>query len=86
MAKKTLIKRFQDIVADEALDAMALYDVKYEFHDYSGEVETVYVSESEGSSIPVEFHMLKKLEGKLKKIDLRYQVGIIHEDLPAEDE
>jgi hypothetical protein len=86
MAKKTLIKRFQDIVADEALDAMALYDVKYEFHDYSGEVETVYVSESEGSSTPVEFHMLKKLEGKLKKIDLRYQVGIIHEDLPAEDE
>jgi hypothetical protein len=46
----------------------------------------VYVSESEGSIVPVEFHMLKKLEGKLKKIDLRYQVGIIHEDLPAEDE
>jgi len=86
MAKKTLIKRLQDIVADEALDAMALYDVKYEFHDYSGEVETIYVLESEGSSVPVEFHMLKKLEGKLKKIDLRYQVGIIHEDLPAEDE
>ena len=56
MAKKTLIKRFQDIVADEALDAMALYDVKYEFHDYSGEVETVYVLESDGSSTPVEHY------------------------------
>lgn len=86
MAKKTLIKRLQDIVADEALDAMALYDVKYEFNDYSAEVGTVYVLESEGSSVPVEFHMLEKLEGKLKKINPRYQVGIIHEDIPAEDE
>jgi|TARA_R110000824_G_scaffold194014_2_gene376430 hypothetical protein len=83
--KKTLIKLFEDIVAEEALDAAVLYDVKYEFHDYSGEVQTVYVVEREDTPQSVEFYMLKSLEKKLKKLSPRYQVGIIYEEVPDED-
>ena len=82
--KKALIKLFEDIVAEEALDAAVLYNVRYEFHDYSGEVQTVYIVECEDTQQSVEFHMLKGLESKLKQIDPRYQVGIIYEDVPAE--
>ena len=63
-----------------------MYDVKYKFHDYSGEVQTVYVVECEDTANPVEFYMLKNLEKRLKEVGFRYQVGIIHEELPAEDE
>ena len=83
--KKALIKLFEDIVAASALDAAVLYNVRYEFHDYSGEVQTVYVIECEDTQQSVEFYMLKDLEGKLKELDPRYQVGIIYEDVPVED-
>ena len=83
--KKTLIKLFEDIVAEAALDAVVLYNVKYEFHDYSSEVETIYVVEREDTQQPVEFHMLKDLEKKLKGLNSRYQVGIIYEEVPDED-
>jgi hypothetical protein len=84
--KKTRIKLFEDIVAEAALDAAVLYNVKYEFHDYSSEVQTVYVVEREDTQQSVEFFMLEELEKKLKELDPRYQVGIIYEEVPTEDQ
>ena len=85
--KKALIRQFEEIVEEEATMAMGLHGAEFKFHDYSGDVQTIFVVEAEESMYPVEFFMLKNLEKRLKELGERYQVGIIHEEvLPEEDE
>lgn len=84
--KKALIKQFEEIVEEEAAMVAALDGAEFEFHDYSPEVQTVYIIQKEQSLYPVEFSMLKNLEKKLKDLGERYQVGIIHEEIPLEED
>jgi len=84
--KKALIRQFEEIVEEEAEMVMGLHGAEFEFHDYSGDVQTVFVIESENSICPVEFFMLESLEKRLKQLGERYQIGIIHEEVPTEED
>ena len=84
--KKALIRQFEQIVEEEASMVMGLHGAEFKFHDYSGDVQTVFVVELETSIHPVEFYMLENLEKRLKKLGERYQVGIIHEEVPLEED
>ena len=84
--KKALIRQFEEIVEEEATMVMGLHGAEFKFHDYSGDVQTVFVVEAESSICPVEFFMLESLEKRLKQLGERYQVGIIHEEIPIEED
>jgi hypothetical protein len=84
--KKALIRQFEEIVEEEAEMVMGLHGAEFGFHDYSGDVQTVFVVESENSICPVEFFMLENLEKRLKQLGERYQIGIIHEEIPTEED
>ena len=90
MAKKKInkstIQILKQLVEQEALLAEGLHAVLYEFHDYSPEVQTIYVRELSESPNPVEHYMLEDLFKKVKEINPRYRVGILFEDAPDFDE
>ena len=90
MPKKKLNKdtlhAIKRMVEQEARLAEGLYNVLYEFHEYSAEVQTVYVRELLESPNSVEHHMLEDLFEKVKKLNPRYRVGILFTDVPDFDE
>jgi hypothetical protein len=85
--KKKQLDVIKTVVEEEALECYLEYDAEFNFYEYSKEVQTIFVLESKETNNPVEFHMLKRLEKRLRKINPRYMVGIFFEDAPPlEDE
>tara|TARA_R100000278_G_scaffold120532_1_gene103047 strand:- start:704 stop:985 length:282 start_codon:yes stop_codon:yes gene_type:complete len=85
-ARKKEISIMKQLVEEEALDCYLEYDAEYTFHHFSGDVQTLFVYQAIDSNNPVEFHMLEKLKSRLKKMNSRYMVGIIFQDVPDYEE
>ena len=80
MASKKEIEQMKKIVSEEALECYLEHDAEYEFHRFDNEVQTLYVWQCRDSKNSVEFEMLKPLERRVAKINLRYRIGILFED------
>ena len=79
-SKKQELKLIKKIVEEESIESFISYNIEYEYSGIDNEVKTVYVFENRTSQNSVEYHMLKKLSKRIKKINSRYQVGIIFEE------
>jgi hypothetical protein len=84
--RKYELKLIKKIVEEESIEAFISYNVEFDFHGYDGEVQTVYVKEHLSSPNPVEYHMLDNMALRVKEINPRYRVGIIHEERVPEEE
>ncbi len=80
---KQILKQVQLLIEEEADESFIEHNVRYVFHHYSGEVQTVYVFQENDSPNPVEHYMLEELQNKLQKINSRYRVGIMYQGQEA---
>ena len=80
------IQLITKIVLEESTDCFIDYNIEFDFHGFSSDVQTVYVREHRNSANPVEFYMLETLEKRIQKINPRYQVGIMFEEKVEEEE
>ena len=83
---KIILKRIKELVHEESIDAFISYNVEFEFLEFDGDVETVYVLENPKSPNLVEHHMLENLSKHIKAINPRYRVGIMFEQKDPEAE
>ena len=83
MPSKKEIEQMKKIVLEEALDCYLDHDAEYEFHEFNNEVQTLYVWQCGDTKTPVEYAMLGPLERRIAKINPRYRVGIMFEDMSS---
>jgi|TARA_R110000851_G_scaffold73182_3_gene161563 hypothetical protein len=86
VASKKEIELMKKIVEEEALDCYLDHEAEYEFEEFNNEVETLYVWQLQGTKNPVEYEMLTGLVRRIAKIDPRYRVGIVLEDMSTSAE
>ena len=57
------------------------YDVELAYDHYDHEVDCFYLFQSDDTNNKIEFYMLNNIEQKIKKINKRWRVGILYNDL-----
>ena len=66
----------------EACDEIYInHDVELTYHHFESEVNCFYLFQSDNTNNQSEFHMLEKVEQEIKKINKRWRVGILYNDL-----
>ena len=75
---KKEIDLLKQIAKEESTDCFIDYNVEFDFHHFSKDVQMLFVKEHINSPNPVEFYMLKNLEKRIQKINSRYKVGILY--------
>ena len=75
------IQKAKELCSQACDEIYMKYDADASYDHYDPEVNCFYLFQSDNTNNKVEFYMLEEVEQKIKKMNKRWRVGILYNDL-----